>query len=651
MTVETSLARAQYATNGTTGPWTVPFYFLEDEHLQVIYTDEDGNETVLTSADYSVTGAGDENGGTVTTVDSYVTGGTITILRDIEALQEVDLVDGDSLPSETLERALDKLTMLLQQVLELAGRALVFSPSDLEGSALPAAAARASKMLGFDSSGVLTLNVPADGTAASLALSLASSTSDADGDGMIAVKQTKTGAVATTQHKVNERDNHSMHFMTASQIGDVVNSAGAYDMTTALQAGIDAWETLDLYPGLHKISGQLNLKTSTRLIGSNISKTIIRGTHAGTLLYAPVNNRGIAIRDIFFQGAGCSAIKADEVTASSLQGYLNQAHVHHCDFGYELDYGINAMMLLCLIDGKSNFGYTGDGSINPAGFVAVRSVAVAGNDVNANMIRDTVINNAGGPGVKYAIEVYGGQSFTFDHVDFEGCGRVAKFEQMSLVSFVNGCWMERNALTAPNVPTSAPHIILVDGSFDPIRFRNCFIGASETSGTKSLIEWQDATSGGVDVEGCNIGLEISTQYPIYANNGAYYGLGTSGKVRWVDNTVTGGPANNPLNSNLNKGLRNTMRGWAVVSTSAPSIDAASDGSLASVTKNATGDVTLTLPSPVGSATSSICAVGSATDSLDVSVRCVAVATNQIRVYARKAGAGHDCTVAVHWTGQ
>lgn len=649
MTVETSLARAQYATNGTTGPWTVPFYFLEDEHLQVIYTDEDGNETVLTSADYSVTGAGDENGGTVTTVDSYVTGGTITILRDIEALQEVDLVDGDSLPSETLERAFDKLTMLLQQVLELAGRALVFSPSDLEGSALPAAAARASKMLGFDSSGVLTLNVPADGTAASLALSLASSTSDADGDGMIAVKQTKTGAVATTQHKVNERDNHSMHFMTASQIGDVVSSAGAYDMTAALQAGVDAWNTLELYPGLHKISGQLNLQANTQLIGANIGKTIIRGTHAGTLLYAPVNNRGIVVRDIFFQGAGCSAIKADEVTVSSLQGYLNNVHVHHCDFGWELAYGINAMMLLCLIDGGSTFGYAGNGAINPAGFVAVRSYAVAGNDVNANVMRDCTVNNAGGPSTKYAIEIYGGQSFTLDRVDFEGCGRVAKFEQMSLVEFY-GCWMERNALTAPNVPTTTPHIILVDGSFDALRFRRCHITASETSGTDALIEWQDATSGGVDVEGCNIGLATATQRPSYANNGAYYGLGTAGKVRWVDNTVTGGPATNPLNSTLNKGLRNTMRGWAVVSTSAPSIDAASDGSLASVTKNATGDVTLTLPSPVGSATSSICAVGSATDSLDVSVRCVAVATNQIRVYARKAGAGHDCTVAVHWSG-
>ncbi len=48
MTVESITNRAQYATNGTTGPFTVPFYFLADGDLQVIHTDSDGNETTLT---------------------------------------------------------------------------------------------------------------------------------------------------------------------------------------------------------------------------------------------------------------------------------------------------------------------------------------------------------------------------------------------------------------------------------------------------------------------------------------------------------------------------------------------------------------------------------------------------------------------------
>ncbi|MEY5100616.1 MAG: hypothetical protein RJA36_3335, partial [Pseudomonadota bacterium] len=58
MTVSSSTNRVQYNTNGTTGPWTVPFYFLEDAHLAVTYTTSAGVETLLTlTTNYSVTGA------------------------------------------------------------------------------------------------------------------------------------------------------------------------------------------------------------------------------------------------------------------------------------------------------------------------------------------------------------------------------------------------------------------------------------------------------------------------------------------------------------------------------------------------------------------------------------------------------------------
>lgn len=91
MTVESTTRRAQYDTNGTTGPWTVPFYFLANADLEVIYTDAAGLETTLTlTTHYSVTGAGVPAGGTVTTVASYASGGTITVLRSVAILQETD---------------------------------------------------------------------------------------------------------------------------------------------------------------------------------------------------------------------------------------------------------------------------------------------------------------------------------------------------------------------------------------------------------------------------------------------------------------------------------------------------------------------------------------------------------------------------------
>jgi len=178
MTVETTVSRAQYNTNGTTGPWTVPFYFIESGDLSVIYTDADGNESELVlDVGYTVTGAGDPTG-TVTTTTAYPAGGYITVLRDVEALQSSDYVNGDDFPAETLERDLDRLMQLIQQLLEVVGRSLVFAPSDTEGSTLPSAALRASKMLGFDADGRLFVMAPVSGSAADVLLQLLNYTLD-----------------------------------------------------------------------------------------------------------------------------------------------------------------------------------------------------------------------------------------------------------------------------------------------------------------------------------------------------------------------------------------------------------------------------------------------------------------------------------------
>lgn len=256
MTVETTLARAQYATNGTTGPWTVNFYFLEDAHLQVIYTDADGNETVLgLGAGYSVTGAGDENGGTVTTTTAYASGGYITILRSIEPLQETDLVDGDSLPAETLETALDKLTMLAQQTLEVANRALVFSPSDATGSTLPAATARADKLLSFDSNGAVSLVAPVAGTATALALSLASSANASSGAGLIGYDATRAYAANTVGAKLRE-------LVSVVDLG--ADKTGVADSTAAFQAAITAGSVY-VPPGTYALTGNISIPGSRKI--------------------------------------------------------------------------------------------------------------------------------------------------------------------------------------------------------------------------------------------------------------------------------------------------------------------------------------------------------------------------------------------------
>ena len=122
MTVLTTTAKAgPYAGSGTTGPFTVPFRFLAASHLRVI-RNVAGVETVLTlGTDYTVAGVG-ATSGSVTLVAALASGQTLTVVRNVPATQDADYVAGDAFPAESHEQALDKLTMITQQLQEEVAR-------------------------------------------------------------------------------------------------------------------------------------------------------------------------------------------------------------------------------------------------------------------------------------------------------------------------------------------------------------------------------------------------------------------------------------------------------------------------------------------------------------------------------------------------
>lgn len=149
MTVLASDSRVQYDTNGTTGPFSIPFYFIADADIEVTYADADGVETTLTlTTDYSLTGSGGFFGGSLTLVTAYAAGGTVTVRRVPQATQPTDYVDTDSLPAATLERSFDRATMIGQLALEEVSRAIKIPVSDSTSVAVPAD--RANKLLAFD---------------------------------------------------------------------------------------------------------------------------------------------------------------------------------------------------------------------------------------------------------------------------------------------------------------------------------------------------------------------------------------------------------------------------------------------------------------------------------------------------------------------
>lgn len=123
----------------------------------------------------------------------------------------------------------------------------------------------------------------------SLGLQLSDTANVALGDALIGVKNTATGAVATTQHKVNERIIHYMDFD-----GDGI---GVADNTTNLQAAFDGTPsggTLDLGSSGIRITGNVSRLTPIHITGEGweIIPDIDAVTDAVTLGNAAVSTYG-----------------------------------------------------------------------------------------------------------------------------------------------------------------------------------------------------------------------------------------------------------------------------------------------------------------------------------------------------------------------
>jgi hypothetical protein len=160
MTVSSSTARVSYSGNGSTTEFAVGFYFLENSHLQVIIRSSTGAETVKTlTTDYTVAGAGNPAGGTVTMLTAPASGETLLVLRNVPLTQQTDYQANDPFPAETHEEALDKLTMLTQQLQDGVNRSIKLSRTNTMTSTefTVGAADRANKILAFDSAGEIAV--------------------------------------------------------------------------------------------------------------------------------------------------------------------------------------------------------------------------------------------------------------------------------------------------------------------------------------------------------------------------------------------------------------------------------------------------------------------------------------------------------------
>lgn len=137
MTIATETRKVQYAGDGSTSDFPIPFEVLEAAHVRVTYTPASGPSQVLTQGanpgfdvDSGFTGV--KNVCPVTASVPTEVGATITVERVVPITQGVDLTNLGTFDAETHEEMFDRSISIDQQ---LADRI-----TDLEGGTLPATA-------------------------------------------------------------------------------------------------------------------------------------------------------------------------------------------------------------------------------------------------------------------------------------------------------------------------------------------------------------------------------------------------------------------------------------------------------------------------------------------------------------------------------
>jgi hypothetical protein len=163
MTVSTTIIKNFHNGNASTTNFAYQFRILEDTDLLVIIrTNSTGAETTKTlSTHYTVAGAGDASGGSITfTVgNTPAIGETVVIRRNVPQTQAIDYIANDPFPAETHEEGLDRGTMVAQQVAEESDRSIKLSRTNTMTSTefTVGATDRANKVLAFDSAGEISV--------------------------------------------------------------------------------------------------------------------------------------------------------------------------------------------------------------------------------------------------------------------------------------------------------------------------------------------------------------------------------------------------------------------------------------------------------------------------------------------------------------
>lgn len=151
MTVASELAEIEYAGDGSTVAFAIPFGFSANADIAVSTRDSTGDATPL-STGFTITGAG-TGSGTCTFTTAPASGTTVRLERAPEIVQNTDYTANDAFPAEATESALDERTYVDQYLRALIKRCIQVPAGDAaidDSVVLPSVTSRKGKLLYFD---------------------------------------------------------------------------------------------------------------------------------------------------------------------------------------------------------------------------------------------------------------------------------------------------------------------------------------------------------------------------------------------------------------------------------------------------------------------------------------------------------------------
>lgn len=180
----TTRVAGPFIGDGTTATFPFTFKVFDADDLYVVTLNLisgaitilalTGGYTAALNADQDVT-----PGGSITLVAGNLASGlTLAITTDLAELQNVELINAGGFYPDVINAALDRLTILIQQLQIQANSAIRVPFPDQADMELPAAPQRAGKMLMFDDAGNLQLVPIAQGASAVIGSQQATGTVD-----------------------------------------------------------------------------------------------------------------------------------------------------------------------------------------------------------------------------------------------------------------------------------------------------------------------------------------------------------------------------------------------------------------------------------------------------------------------------------------